>query len=237
MVNAWPHGSDWWDAPRRHPAAAEGREAQAGFILGKDCDRRPGRIAGVCLGAQPGEGRRQRLDGLRTCFSWDGRGRFGWARRALRTNAYTLAYDHCPGDCSAHQGRRCPERGKPVGVCHGALRAGRAVSVRRRDRVGWGTWYRRACSSPPTGSAANQAAPLCRWTRTGAATAVRCRAGPLATREKAGKRCRVFLSGSSGLRRTSAAALAVMMGICLCIWGLLPLLRSARRPGGCRVSD
>jgi hypothetical protein len=47
----------------------------------------PCRIAGKRLSKPRGQGRRELLYGLRAFFSWDGRGRLGFARSSPRTKA------------------------------------------------------------------------------------------------------------------------------------------------------
>jgi hypothetical protein len=87
IVDALPHRRHGLDSTRRNPAADDGLEAQARFILGKDLDPVSSQIAGERLGEQRRQGSRECLQRFWAFFSWDGRGRFGFARSAPRTKA------------------------------------------------------------------------------------------------------------------------------------------------------
>jgi hypothetical protein len=79
-----------WHTARGHAAPPDGLPAEAGVILGDDCEREPLALARDLRSPLGGQGGGERRHGRRPVFAWDGRGRGGVARRAPRTKAYTL---------------------------------------------------------------------------------------------------------------------------------------------------
>jgi hypothetical protein len=74
-------------ATGRNPPTEEGLQAEAGFILGEDFHGEPGTMPSELLRELGGQGGWKLCHGFRTFFSWEGRGRFGFARSSPRTKA------------------------------------------------------------------------------------------------------------------------------------------------------
>jgi hypothetical protein len=87
MGKARPDCGHRLDTVCGNPPAAEGLQAETGFVLREDVHGEALAIPRELRGELGGPGGGEVGHDLRTFFSWDGRGRFGLARSAPRTNA------------------------------------------------------------------------------------------------------------------------------------------------------